>query len=87
MIKPTVGRVVWFHQAGAAERIQPQAAMIAYVHSDEVVNLGVLDANGVSEPRSSVLLFQGDGDRPKGEFCEWTPYQTGQAAKELQPVK
>ncbi len=87
MITPTVGRVVWFYQAGIPERIQPQAALIAFVHSDSLVNLAVFDANGVAEHRTSVLLYQGEGDRPESEFCEWMPYQIGKAKEELQPVR
>ena len=87
MIKPTVGRVVWYWGPQSLELVfQPQAAIIAWVHSDELVNLAVFDAFGQSSGRTSVLLYQGDGQRPEGEKCEWMPYQLGQAARELHPV-
>jgi len=91
MIKPTVGRVVWFHppfipDSGANEITL--AAMIAKVWSDELVNLAVFDENGVAASQTSVPLYQGDGAfRPVDAYCEWMPYQIGQAAKELQPVR
>ncbi|MGX5661550.1 Gp49 family protein [Diaphorobacter nitroreducens] len=90
IIKPTVGRVVWFHpcdltgEAGFArhEDGQPYAAIIARVWSDALVNLTVLDANGTAHPRTSVALVQDGGGAPQyGSYCEWMPYQKGQAAK------
>ena len=52
------------------------------VHGDRMVNLTVHDHNGVSWPVCSVPLLQ-EGDAPVvGSFyCEWMPYQKGQAAK------
>jgi hypothetical protein len=86
MIKPTVGRVVWYWPLNAEPQGQPQAALIAWVHSDTLVNLAVFDPNGNGYSRTSVLLYQGDGERPTGEICEWMPYQIGQAARQLHPV-
>lgn len=86
MIKPTIGRVVWFWPDSAFTRCtQPQAALIAWVHSDSVVNLAIFDANGKSSNRTGVPLFQGEGNRPESHYCEWMPYQIGQAAKEPNP--
>ena len=87
MISPTVGRVVWFHP-GSGDRImrypdQPLAAHIAHVWSDTNVNLMVIDADGACCSRTSIFLMQ-DGGRPvsSGEaYCEWMPYQKGQAAR------
>jgi len=82
MIKPTIGRVVWYHPSeleGISD--QPLAALVAYVWSDTLVNLAVFDSNGTSSGRTSVFLFQGDGERPASCFAEWMPYQLGQAAK------
>jgi hypothetical protein len=59
---------------------QPQAAMITWVWGDDCVNLVTFDANGVLSPKLSVCLYQGEGDRPTFPFCEWMPYQVGQAA-------
>ena len=87
MIEPTVGRVVWYHpyQNEALGFVypmgQPCAAIVTHVWSDTCVNLVVFDANGYPHSRTSVLLHQGDSDRPSYGFCEWMPYQKGQATK------
>jgi len=87
MIKPTVGRVVWYWPRATDLDGQPHAALIAYVHSDTMVNLAVFNSSGNANGQSSVLLWQGEGRRPAGEsYCEWMPYQIGQAAKHEQPV-
>ena len=81
MIKPTIGRVVWFHGLNPSD--QPNAALIAYVHSDTLVNLAVFECNGVADHKTSVFLYQGPeySEKPQSYYCEWMPYQTGQAAK------
>lgn len=86
MIKPIVGRVVWFHPApnSKSPHFAPGsvcAGSIAFVHSDSCVNLGVLDIKGVSHSRLSVPLIQ-DGEPPPehGHYCEWMPYQKARAA-------
>lgn len=79
MIKPTVGRVVWFWPAGAKVE-QPFAATIAYVHSDSMVNLSVIDANGNQFAATSITLVQENGGTTL-PYCCWMPYQQGQAAK------
>lgn len=84
MIKPTIGRVVWFHPGLAPDSSRTettQAAIICHVWSDTCVNLAVFDANGVASNQTSVYLFQGDSERPSSQFAEWMPYQQGQAAK------
>jgi hypothetical protein len=87
MIKPTVGRVVWFHPSASESdpAFAPApicAAIVAHVWSDTCVNLAVFDANGQSHSKTSVTLIQ-EGDQPLelGYYCEWMPYQKGQAAK------
>lgn len=89
-IPPTIGRVVWFHpsestgEAGFSRHGNdyPYAAIVAHVHSDRLVNLTVFDANGVPHSRTSVELVQdGDAIPVYGYYCEWMPYQKGQAAK------
>jgi hypothetical protein len=82
MIKPTIGRVVWFWQRVEPEsQSQPYAALVTYVHSDTLVNLAYFDSSGLSHSATSIELWQGEGDRPAGRHCEWMPYQKGQAAK------
>jgi hypothetical protein len=86
MIQPTVGRVVWFRALGHISD-QPQAAIVTFVHSDGLVNLAVFDPNGERSGHTSVPLYQGEGDRPAGDYCEWMPYQIGQAAKHAEPAR
>lgn len=83
IIEPTVGRVVWFYHEYRGEFTPPPlAAMIVAVHSDYCVNLHVFGDSGGSEGHNSVPLAQDDSSRPEsGSFCEWMPYQKGQAAK------
>lgn len=84
VIVPTVGRVVWFHPAAAANpNGQPHAALIAFVQSEQLVNLAVFDENGTGYSATSVPLLQGD-DAPPADgsaYAEWMPFQKGQAAK------
>lgn len=71
MITPTIGRVVWFHPYATETT---HAAIVVYVHSDTMVNLTIWDENGTNYPRTSVPLWNGEGERPdphKGMFAEW----------------
>lgn len=88
LIPPTVGRVVWFYpslltgEAGFAPPSEgkPLAAIVAHVWNDHMVNLAVLDANGASHPRTSVpMIHEGEPAPTGGFFCEWMPFQKGQA--------
>src|SRR5687768_43940 len=89
MIKPTVGRIVWFTPPSNSSEDgfidhggQPMAAKVAYVWHDRMVNLQVVDHGGFSHNRTSVPLIQdGDPKPDSGYYCEWMPYQKGQAAK------
>lgn len=78
MISPTVGRVVWYWNNPQTQK-QPNAAIVAFVHTDTMVNLAVFDNLGIATSLSSVYLYQGEGERPTRNFCEWMPYQVGQA--------
>lgn len=79
MIKPTLGRVVWYTN----EKQEQHTALVCYVWNDTCVNLACFDGDGVPYARTSVLLFHGEeGEvRPEGLFCEWMPYQKVQAEK------
>lgn len=84
MIKPTVGRVVWFYPAGSKPTDPPLAAIVTAVWGDRMVNLAVFERNGVpmSHPPTSVTLVQEGDPIPTGLFyCTWMPYQLGQAAR------
>lgn len=86
MIKPTIGRVVWYHPVQSDPEIV-FAAIVCHVWSDTCVNLHVMDSNGHCFAKTSVLLYQGEGQKPTHEFAEWMPYQQGQAAKTEQLEK
>lgn len=90
VIKPTIGRRLWFWPARNAveggfvyrDPSQPCDAGIAYVHSDRVVNLTVADQLGNQHARVLVPLIQEGDARPEFDaYCEWMPYQVGQAKK------
>lgn len=94
MIAPTPGRIVWYypsdadHHTGDFAAGRPHAAIIAYVHSDRMVNLAVFTVGAGLARRSSVKLLQDGDPAPANErYCEWMPYQKGQAAKndDLEP--
>lgn len=80
MIKPTIGRQVWFWKDTPNEPDQAEAATVCYVWNDTMVNLQVIDANGVARGVTSVRLHQGD-EPGIGQHCAWMPFQKGQAAK------
>lgn len=87
MIKPTIGRVVWYWAAApvrSVENAQPNPALVTWVWGDgELVNLVTFDCNGDIRPAARVPLWQGEGEPPaEGHFAEWMPYQKQQAAKE-----
>lgn len=89
MIKPTVGRVVWFWPGYNLppgfilhNHMQPCEARIAYVWSDQMLNICATDQAGNQHPFTSVPLIQDDQPKPSaGFFCSWMPYQVGQAKK------
>ena len=60
-------------------------ATILCTWDDGRVNLLVVDHAGVSHPVGGVQLRQAEDDVPPegdgGYYCEWMPYQNGQAAK------
>lgn len=87
-IQPTVGRVVWYWPIPEKyNQGQPYMAQVCYVHEPEIdglqlVNLLVTHSMGYSYPALKVPLWQGVPYRmPDVPFCEWMPYQKGQAAK------
>lgn len=98
IIQPTVGRKVWFWPQGSAfmkdmEQFipaqlgaQPMDATVVYVWHDRMVNLLVLDHNGNAFSVTSVTLVQECDPLPTGAYCEWMPFQKGQAAKAEAPA-
>jgi hypothetical protein len=91
MIKPTIGRKVWFWPDSSvyANYIsdptpvenQPFDATVVAVYGDRMVNLRVTDHNGTSWFESSVPLMQDDDTISGSRFATWMPYQVSQAKK------
>jgi hypothetical protein len=83
MIKPTVGRVVYFrpdsHDPIERNGTEPLAAIVTRAWSDTCLNLMVMDVHGVACSRTSVMLVQPDEPKPEHSFCHWMPFQVGQA--------
>lgn len=87
-IPPTVGRKVWFRPNGAQTlngatfenyASQPMDATIVCVWGERLVNLQVVDHGGISHGLRSVTLIQPGDPAPAGFYCEWMPFQVGQA--------
>lgn len=84
MIKPSIGRVVWVYNRRhpTVAEVQPEPALICYVHSDEIINVAGFDAGGDPFKATSIRLFQGvAGSGPDYVHAAWMPYQQAQAAK------
>jgi hypothetical protein len=90
IITPTNGRVVWYTpcerdtagEDGMKHFGAPLTAHIVAVWGDRMVNLTVFDGCGTPFRRLSVTLVQpGDPKPESGRYCEWMPYQMGQAKK------
>lgn len=85
VIKPTVGRVVWFWgEKPASENVQPQAAIIAHAWSDVTVNLAIFGSDGraLENPPTSIRLLQEGEKAPEsGHYATWMPFQIGQAKR------
>ena len=72
MMVPTVGRVVYYNQ-GTEGNLKLLASVIAWVWSETIVNLLVIDPNGVSSGKTSVSHGVGGGQ------WDWMPYQKQKA--------
>lgn len=61
---------------------EPLPALITAVWGDDCVSVTVFDINGGSHGRPSIHLWHGEGERPtERRYCEWMPFQKGQATK------
>lgn len=69
MIKPTIGRVVWYFPPGADGSLarhdgtQPLYGVVCHVWNDRLINIGGFDSAGTPYKRASVILIQ-PGDPP-----------------------
>jgi hypothetical protein len=90
MIRPTVGRVLWYHPSendpAPIFRGEVLAAIVTRVVTEKRVNLTVFRADGVTYGRDAVRLCQEDEERPRAPFCEWMPYQKAVAKGEITPT-
>ena len=74
---PTIGRIVLFHPTPGITR----AAIVAYVHSDTMVNVAVFDNNGETFGQTSVQLVAPGQPTPEfGMYCEWPAHPVEKAA-------
>lgn len=95
MIKPTVGRKVWYRPSAddiagttgmEVNGKEPLDATVVAVWGDRLVNLAIFDIYAKVHERRSVTLVQEGDDVPEGgRYAEWMPYQVGQAKKAEQP--
>jgi len=89
MIKPTVGRKVWYRpsksdQEGPVPMVahtdQPLDATVIAVWGDRCINLQVTDMIGRNFPVLSCTLVQEGDEVPEhGRYAEWAPPQIVQA--------
>ena len=85
-MKPTVGRDLHFYPNGglsavAHDSVQPLAAKIAYVWNDHMVNLMVIDQNGIPFSKTSVTLCRiGDEVPAHGQYYACWPLMVAQPA-------
>lgn len=88
LIKPTVGRVVWYYPSDEAwtlgwnmpKQYEPLAAIIAGVIDDQTVHLTVIDFHGI--PRAVQDVYLAPHHVPGGTgYATWMPYQLEQARK------
>ena len=85
MIKPTIGRVMWYWPEKQHRGKLPWAAIVTDVHNDNGVSIAVFAPNGdtILGGMQSVPIVQEGSPHVAGDspYVEWMPYQIGQAAK------
>lgn len=85
MIVPTIGRKVYYFLRNPDGRLVsnnpalPFDVNIVYVWSDNLVNVAGFDHNGNLFARISVPINTGPDGGGASAWCEWMPYQVGQA--------
>lgn len=88
LIRPTVGRVVWYWPNAKAvnDGEQPRAAILTYVQDDHTVNLVSFGHDGFPLPHHGIRLLEVDEPAPaSGHFACWMPFQAGQAKSAQSP--
>ena len=76
MQKPSVGRIVHYYGENFKLGEQPQAAIITFVWSDDLVNLCAFSEEGMPRPKQSVMLIPIENyiaAEPYPPYCVWPP--------------
>lgn len=81
MTEPTIGRKVYYFDPTTTsltshDRSKPFDVNIVYVWSSTCINIAGFDHNGNLFSRTSVPINETAG---ASAWCEWMPYQQGQA--------
>jgi hypothetical protein len=81
MIRPTIGRIMWYWPEKEYRSSLPWAAIVTNVHNDNMINLSVFNADGHHMAKSSVPVVQEGSPYTASDspYVEWMPYQIGQA--------
>jgi len=90
MIKPSIGRIMWYWPEKVSRGDQPWPAIVSYVHGDNMVNLSVWNAEGHAQNgKTSVPVVQDGSPYTAGDspYVEWMPFQVGQAKRHEAEVK
>jgi hypothetical protein len=84
-MKLSVGRVVWYYPPAHGDS-QPWPALICFVSSDTLVNIGGFRSDGTPFDACNVQLFLPEAAPQEGPHCTWMPYQVSadQQAKQAQ---
>ena len=74
MIKPTIGRAVWYYLGEKTHEAAPWAGVICNIFTDNDISVAGFDRSGEPFNDSSVTLIQDDSGykNPKGE--SWACY-------------
>lgn len=86
MIKPTIGRKLWYKPTEAEQEAficlnaqMPFDATVIYVHFDDNVNLRITDHHGNTFSREDVYVCTHEGEEAEEGQAYWMPYQHQQA--------
>lgn len=92
-MKPSIGRVVWYYTKNSwpsNDGVQPLTAQIAYVWSDDLINIGGFDRNGAAFNATSVKLSANAGPPADWDgvspYATWMPYQVKAAGENNIPL-
>lgn len=91
LIPPTIGRVILVHRFNpdlTPVSDQPEPALVTYVHSGHLINVGGFDTNSKPFGLTSLTLVQeGDALPAAGDsYATWMPYQLQSAANSTAQV-